>query len=96
MHSSSFNFQGLSETALFALSEGKKIPKLGAVLVGMLPITMDVLLRVLGQAVVLVVAPPLGLLSALLKEEKKKYREGLRKRTLLPLPDSLRIEMKSE
>ena len=33
----------------------------------MLPITMDVLLRVLGQAVVLVVAPPLGLLSALIK-----------------------------
>ena len=34
--------------------------------------------------------------STVHKEEKKKYREGLRKRTLLPLPDSLRIEMKSE
>ena len=65
--SSYANFQGLSETALFALSEGKKIPKLGAVLIGMLPITMDVLLRVLGQAVVLVVAPSVGLLSAVIK-----------------------------
>ena len=33
----------------------------------MLPITMDVLLRVLGQAVVLVVAPSVGLLSAVTK-----------------------------
>ena len=57
-------FQGLSETALFALSEGKKIPKLGAVLIGMVPITLEVFIRVLGQAVVFLVNPMTALLSA--------------------------------
>ena len=57
-------FQGLSETALFALSEGKKIPKLGAVCIGMVPITLDVFIRILGQAVVFLVNPMTALLSA--------------------------------
>ena len=45
---------------MFSLSEGKKIPKLVAVLVGMVPVTVDVTVRVVGQAAVFTFAPIVG------------------------------------
>ena len=55
------HLQGVSEAALFTLSEGKKIPKRSAVLLGMLSLTFDILVRIIGQALVLVYAPTVGL-----------------------------------
>ena len=49
--------QGVSEAALFALSGGMKIPKTVAVLKGMIPIAIDISVRILGQALVLAYAP---------------------------------------
>ena len=49
--------QGISEAALFALSGGMKIPKTVAVLKGMIPIAIDISVRILGQALVLAYAP---------------------------------------
>ena len=50
----------MSETVLFSLSEGRKIPKLVAVLIGMVPVTIDVTVQVVGQAVVFIFALAVG------------------------------------
>ena len=52
--------QGTSEAALFSLSGGERIPKPTAVLLGMVPVTIDMILRVLGNAFVFVFAPIVG------------------------------------
>ena len=52
---------------MFSLSEGKKIPKLMAVLIGMVPVTVDVTVRVVGQAAVIIFAPAVGAIGILVK-----------------------------
>ena len=55
-----YNIQGTSEAALFSLSGGERIPKKTAVLLGMVPLTFDVIVRVLGNAFVFLFAPIVG------------------------------------
>ena len=57
--------QGTSEAALFSLSGGERIPKLTAVLLGMVPVTIDVIVRVFGYAFVFVFVPMVGVIGLL-------------------------------
>jgi len=59
--------KGTSEAVLFSLSGGKRIPKPTAVLLGMVPLAIDVTMRVLGQAFVIVFAPIVGVISVCAK-----------------------------
>ena len=56
----------MSEATLFSLSGGRKIPHSRHVLVGLVPLTIDALVRVMGQALVLTYIP-VCLFLALLK-----------------------------
>ena len=47
----------MSEATLFSMSGGRKIPHSRHVLVGLVPLTIDALVRVMGQALVLTYIP---------------------------------------